>query len=65
MINQIDILRNKKSNLLLKFVNLTRELNGPNLLMDTMILNKESLTGQLNALKFAWEIYRNCRIFLR
>jgi hypothetical protein len=36
-------------------VDLTKELDGPNLLMDTMILSKESLMGQLNALKVAWE----------
>jgi hypothetical protein len=55
MINETDVLRNKKSDLFLKLVGLTKELNGPNLLMDTMILSKESLMGQLNALKVAWE----------
>jgi hypothetical protein len=54
MINETDVLRNKKSDLFLKLVSLTKELNGPNLLMDTMILTKESLMGQLNALKVAW-----------
>jgi hypothetical protein len=32
-----------------------KELDGPNLLMDTMILSKETLMEQLNALKVAWE----------
>ena len=40
MINEIDVLRNKKSDLFLKLVDLTKELYGPNLLMDTMILSK-------------------------
>ena len=54
IINETDVLRNKKSDLFLELVNLTKELDGPNLLMDTMILTKESLMGQLNALKVAW-----------
>jgi uncharacterized coiled-coil DUF342 family protein len=54
MINEIDVLRNKKSDLFIKLVGLAKELNGPNLLMDTMILSKESLMGQLNALKISW-----------
>jgi hypothetical protein len=41
--------------LFLKLVDLTKEIDGPNLLMDTMILSKETLMEQLNALKFAWE----------
>jgi hypothetical protein len=49
MINEIDVLKNKKSDLFLKLVDLTKELCGPNLLMDTMILSKETLMGQLNA----------------
>jgi hypothetical protein len=54
MINDIEVLRNKKNDLFLKLVSLTKELDGPTLLMDTMILTKESLTRQLNALKVAW-----------
>jgi hypothetical protein len=55
MINETDVLRNKKSDLFLKVVGLTKEVNGPNLLMDTMILSKESLMGQINALNVSWE----------
>jgi hypothetical protein len=55
MINENEALRNRKSDLFLKLVSLTKELNGPNLLMDTMILTKKSLTGQLKALKVAWD----------
>jgi len=51
MINETKSLRNRKSDLFLKLVSLTKELDGPNLLMDTMILTKESLMGQLEALK--------------
>jgi hypothetical protein len=54
MINETEALRNRKSDLFLKLVSLTKELDGPNLLMDTMILTKESLMGQLKALKVAW-----------
>jgi hypothetical protein len=54
MINETEALRNRKSDLFLKLVSLTKELDGPNLLMDTMISTKESLTGQLKALKVAW-----------
>ena len=36
-------------------MDLTKELDGPNLLMDTMILSNETLMGQLNALKVTWE----------
>ena len=32
-----------------------KELDGPNLLMDTMILSNVTLMEQLNALKVAWE----------
>jgi hypothetical protein len=40
MINETEALRNRKSDLFLKLVSLTKELDGPNLLMDTMILTK-------------------------
>jgi hypothetical protein len=36
-------------------VDLTKDIDDPNLLMDTMILSKESLVGQLNVLKVSWE----------
>jgi hypothetical protein len=54
MINEIDVLRNKKSDLLIKLVSLTKELNGPKLLMGTVIMTKEYLTGQISALIFSW-----------
>jgi hypothetical protein len=54
MINEAEALRNRKSDLFFKLVSLTRELDGANLLMDTMISTKEYLTGQLKSLKVAW-----------
>jgi hypothetical protein len=36
-------------------VDLIKELDGPNLLMVTMLLSKETFMGTLNALKVAWE----------
>jgi hypothetical protein len=40
MINETEALRNKNCDLFLKLVGLTKELDGPNLLMETMILTK-------------------------
>ena len=54
MINETEALRNIKSDLFIKLVSLTKELDGPKLLMDTMISTKKSLTWQLKALKIAW-----------
>ena len=54
MINETKALRNRTSDLFIKLVSLTKELYGPNLLMDTMILTKEYLMGQLKALKVSW-----------
>jgi hypothetical protein len=56
MKNETKALRNKKSDLFLRLVSLTKELDGPNLLMDTMILTKENLMGQLKTLKVVWAI---------
>jgi hypothetical protein len=39
MINETDVLRNKKSDFFLKLVGLTKELNSPNLLTETIILS--------------------------
>jgi hypothetical protein len=54
MISELDVLINKRSDLFLKLVDLTKELDGPNLLMDTMLLLKETLIDQLDALKVPW-----------
>jgi hypothetical protein len=55
MINEIEALANKKSDLFLNIVGLTKELHGPDLLTNTMILAKESLMGQLKSLKVVWD----------
>jgi hypothetical protein len=47
MINEIEALANKKSDLFLNIVGLIKELHSPDLLTNTMILAKESLMGQL------------------
>ena len=39
----------------LKLVGLTKELDDPNLIMDTILMSKEQLLEQLEALKVAWE----------
>jgi len=51
MLNEIEAPRNKNSDLFLKFMGLTKELDGPDLLMNIVILAKESLMGQHKALK--------------
>jgi hypothetical protein len=44
MISELDVLKNKKkSDLFLKLVDLTKELDGPNLLMDTMLFIKGNI----------------------
>jgi hypothetical protein len=55
MISDLDVLKNKKGDLFLKLVDLTKELDGPNLLMDTMLLSKEALIDQLDALNVYWK----------
>jgi hypothetical protein len=55
MISELDVLKNKRGDLFFKLVDLTKELDGPNLLMDTMLSSKETLIEQLNVLKVAWE----------
>jgi hypothetical protein len=45
----------EKSDIFLKFFDLTKELDGPHLLMDTILLSKEQILEQLEALKVAWD----------
>ena len=45
----------KRGDIFLKLVDLTKELYGPNLLMDSILMSKEKLLEELEALKFAWE----------
>ena len=43
MISELDALKNKRGDLFFKLVDLTKELNGPSLLMDTILSSKEQL----------------------
>jgi hypothetical protein len=54
MINELDVVKSKRGDLFLKLVDLTKELDDPNLLMDTILLSKEKLLEQLEVLKVAW-----------
>ena len=54
MINELDVVKSKRGDLFLKIVDLKKELNGPNLLMDTILLSKNNLLEQLEVLKVAW-----------
>jgi hypothetical protein len=40
--------------ILLKLVDLTKELNGPHLIMDTILLSGEQLLEKLEAIKVSW-----------
>ena len=55
MLSEFDALKIKRGDLFLKLVDLTKELDGPNLLMDTILMSMEQLLEQLEALKVAWE----------
>jgi hypothetical protein len=41
MINEIDVVKNKRGDLFFKLVDLTNELDGPILLVDTLLSSKE------------------------
>jgi hypothetical protein len=51
MISELDALKNKRGGLFFKVVDLTKELDGPNLLMDTILSSKEKNLDQLSVLK--------------
>jgi hypothetical protein len=55
MIGELDVLKSKRGDIFFKLIDLMKELNGPNLLMGTMLSTKETLIDQLNALKVVWE----------
>jgi hypothetical protein len=40
LMNELDVVKNKRGDLFFKFVNITKELNGPSLLMDTILSTK-------------------------
>jgi len=49
-----DVINNKKCDLLLKFFSLTKEMEGPHLIMDSILLSKEKLQEHLDSLKVSW-----------
>jgi hypothetical protein len=53
MINKLDVVKMKRGDLFFRLVDLTKELNDPNLLMDTILLSKEKLLEQFGVLKVA------------
>jgi hypothetical protein len=54
MLSELDAVKSKRCDIFLNLVDLTKKLDGPNLLMDTLILSKEKLLEQLDVLKFSW-----------
>jgi hypothetical protein len=55
MTNEIHVVKNKRGYMFFKILDLTKELDGSDLLMDTTLSSKEKLLDQLNVLKVAWE----------
>jgi hypothetical protein len=54
MLVECDTINSKISDLFLKLVDLTKELEGPHLIMDSILLSKDQLQEQLEALKTSW-----------
>jgi hypothetical protein len=52
---ECDTINTKRSDVFLKLVDLTKELKGPHLIMDSILLSKDQLQEQLDALKISWE----------
>jgi hypothetical protein len=55
ILSELDVVKIKRGDLLLQLVDLTKELDGSNLLIDTILMSKEKLLEQLEVLKVAWE----------
>lgn len=51
MLSELDDVKIKRGYLFLKLIDLTKDLDGPNLLMDTIFMSKEKLFEQLEVLK--------------
>jgi len=51
MLSELDDVKIKRGYLFLKLIDLTKDLDGPNLLMDTILMSKEKLFEQLEVLK--------------
>jgi hypothetical protein len=46
LLSELDVVKIKRGDIFLKLVDLTKELDGPNLLMDTILMSKEKLLEQ-------------------
>ena len=55
MLTELDVVKIKRGDLFLKLVDLTKEIDYPTLLIDTILMSKEKLLEQLEVLKVAWE----------
>jgi hypothetical protein len=54
LLSECDVINIKRGNIFLKLFYLTKELEGPHLIMDTILLSKEELQEQLEALIVSW-----------
>jgi hypothetical protein len=54
VLSYCDVINTKRGDVFLKTVDLTTELEGPHVIMDTILLSKEKLQEQLESLKVAW-----------
>jgi hypothetical protein len=51
MLSECDFINTKRGDLFLKIIDLTKELEGPHLIMDSILLSKNKLQELLDALK--------------
>jgi hypothetical protein len=51
LLSECDVVKIKRGDIFLKLVDLTKELDGPHLLMDTILFSKEKLLEQLEGIK--------------
>jgi hypothetical protein len=52
MLVECDIINTKRGDLFLNLVDLTKELEGPHLIMDSILLSKDQLQEQLGCPKY-------------
>jgi hypothetical protein len=55
LLEECDVINTKRGDLFLNLVDLTKELRGPHLIMDSILLSKDQLQEHLDALKISWE----------
>jgi hypothetical protein len=53
--SECDVINAKRGDLFLKLVDLTKELEDPHLIMDSMLLSKDKLQDYLDTLKVSWD----------